>query len=186
MLGRCGVRGAPLLRGEVSVHGGRSREGRIPTPFHSHRIAHRGACGKTRVAPQNRRPRPEPREMGVEKCVCCCRRTTRAALRTALTPQTRTGANRRGRHDPHRRRDGGRDAAARRGQPRMAAALRVNHAGSSSQEKVPAVGPHRQPGTLEGTGLPDGVPRRQPDVVLTGEQRHRLARSFWEEFPDRS
>ena len=34
-----------------------------------------GACGKTRVVPQNRRPRPEPADMGVATCVCCCRRT---------------------------------------------------------------------------------------------------------------
>src|SRR6059058_447947 len=44
----------------------------VPTPFHSQHIAHRGACGKTRVLPQNRRPRPECTEMGVAKCVCCC------------------------------------------------------------------------------------------------------------------
>jgi hypothetical protein len=44
----------------------------------------------------------------------------------------------RGRHDPHRRGDGGRDAAARRDQPRAAASVRVNHAGSSSQGKCPA------------------------------------------------
>src|SRR5436190_1138585 len=36
--------------------------------FHFQRIAHRGACGKTRIVPQNRQPRPEPAEMGVAKC----------------------------------------------------------------------------------------------------------------------
>ncbi len=53
-------------------------ERRVPTPFHSQHRAHRGACGKTRVVPQNHRPRPEPTEMGVAKCVCCCRRMGRA------------------------------------------------------------------------------------------------------------
>ena len=37
-----------------------------------------GACGKPRVVPHNRRLRPEPTEMGVAKCVCCCRRMGRA------------------------------------------------------------------------------------------------------------
>jgi hypothetical protein len=46
----------------------------VPTPFHYQLIAHREGCGKTRVVPQNPRPRPEPAEMGVAKCVCCCRR----------------------------------------------------------------------------------------------------------------
>src|SRR3712207_561665 len=31
------------------------------TPFHFQRIAHRGACGKTRVVPHNRRPRQDLR-----------------------------------------------------------------------------------------------------------------------------
>ena len=47
---------------------------RVPTPSHSQHIAHRGACGKTRVVPQNRWSRPELTEMGVAKYVCCCRR----------------------------------------------------------------------------------------------------------------
>ncbi|WP_251744723.1 hypothetical protein [Frankia sp. AiPs1] len=33
--------------------------GKAPTLFHFQPIAHWGACGKTRVVPQNRRPRPE-------------------------------------------------------------------------------------------------------------------------------
>ncbi len=40
--------------------------------------------------------------------------------------------------------------------------------------KVPGAGLHRQLGMLEETGIPGGVPRRQPDVVLTGEQQHRF------------
>ncbi len=55
-------------------------------------------------------------------------------------PRDPRTSGRHGRHDPHRRRDGGRDAAARRGQPRKAASVRVNHAGSSSQGKRPAPG----------------------------------------------
>ena len=38
------------------------------SPLPSQRIAHRGACGKTRVAPQNRRPRPEIRLPKAESC----------------------------------------------------------------------------------------------------------------------
>ncbi len=58
-----------------------------------------------------------------------------AALKTALTPADPRTSDRRGRQDPHRRSDGGRDAAARRGQPGEAASVRVNHAGSWSQDQ---------------------------------------------------
>jgi hypothetical protein len=44
-------------------------KGRVDTPLHFQYIAHRGACGKTRVVPQNGRPRPESTEMGVVECV---------------------------------------------------------------------------------------------------------------------
>ena len=65
--------------------------------------------------------KPEPTEMGAVKCVCCCRRMGRAgtsnrwryprwwtshtesllaALKTALTPETRA-SDRRGQRDPH-------------------------------------------------------------------------------------
>ena len=43
---------------------GRSRESRVHTSLHFQSIAHLGACGKTRVMPQNRRPGPEPAENG--------------------------------------------------------------------------------------------------------------------------
>src|SRR3954454_15413731 len=36
-------------------------------PIPLQHIAHRGACGKTRVVPQNRRPKPESTEMRVAK-----------------------------------------------------------------------------------------------------------------------
>jgi hypothetical protein len=113
----------------LAVHSGRSMERGVPTPFHSQRIAHRGACGKTRVVPQNRRPRPEPTDMGVTKCACRCRRTGRAGTsnrwgtRREVASTRRGGAGMcsaglrgvagRGRRDPHRRGDGGRNAAAR-------------------------------------------------------------------------
>jgi hypothetical protein len=54
----------------------------------------------------------------------------------------RRTSDRRGRHDPHRRGDGRRDAAARRGQPGKAAGVRVNHTGSSSHQ-VRHAGPRR-------------------------------------------
>jgi hypothetical protein len=46
----------------------------VLTPFHSHYITHRGTCGKTRLVPQNcrpkiPRPRLEPVENGGTKCV---------------------------------------------------------------------------------------------------------------------
>jgi NAD(P)-dependent dehydrogenase (short-subunit alcohol dehydrogenase family) len=40
-----------LTRRWLSVHSGRSRERRAPTPLHSQHIAHQGTCGKTRVVP---------------------------------------------------------------------------------------------------------------------------------------
>src|ERR671933_1580308 len=46
------------------VHSGEQGEGRVPTPLHPQYIAHRGACGKTRVVPYNHRHRPEPTEVG--------------------------------------------------------------------------------------------------------------------------
>jgi hypothetical protein len=57
--------GAPPLREEVVRPQRTTRGKENATPLHSQRIAHRGACGKTRFVPQNRRPRPEPAEMGV-------------------------------------------------------------------------------------------------------------------------
>jgi hypothetical protein len=56
-----------------------------------------------------------------------------AALSTALTGDTRCTRDRHGQHDPHRRRNGDRDAAARRDQPGKTARLRMSHTGSSSQ-----------------------------------------------------
>ena len=41
------------------------------TPLHFQHIAHRGACGKTRVVPHNHWPGPKRTETGVAKCVCC-------------------------------------------------------------------------------------------------------------------
>src|SRR5262249_20228193 len=69
----CGttVRGAPLLRAEAVRPQADDKGKKSITPSHFKYIAHRGTCGKTRVVPQNRRPRPEPTEMGVAKCVCC-------------------------------------------------------------------------------------------------------------------
>ena len=54
------VRGAPPLRKKVVSSQGRQRQRQGDlTPCHFQRIAHRGACGKTRVGPQNRRPEQE-------------------------------------------------------------------------------------------------------------------------------
>ena len=39
---------------------------------------------------------------------------------------------------------------------------------------MPGAGLHRQLGVVEQTGILGGIPRRRPDVLLTGEQ-HRLA-----------
>ena len=65
------VRSAPPLREEV-VRPQRTMPGKeVPTPFHFHFTAHKGACGNPWVVPHNRRPKPEPTEMEVMKCVCC-------------------------------------------------------------------------------------------------------------------
>ena len=69
-------------------------------------------------------------------------RSLSAALRTALIPETRARA---AAVAGTIRTDGGRDAAARRDQPRKAASVRVNHAGSSSQGKCPAPGTPGKP-----------------------------------------
>jgi NAD(P)-dependent dehydrogenase (short-subunit alcohol dehydrogenase family) len=68
------LRGVDLSGKTALVTGANSGIGyEAPTPLHSQPIAHWGACGKTRVVPQNGRPRPEPAEMGAAERVCCCR-----------------------------------------------------------------------------------------------------------------
>lgn len=57
------------LREGWSVHSRREWEWST-APFHSQHIAHRRACGKARVVPENPRPCPG---VGVAKCVCCRR-----------------------------------------------------------------------------------------------------------------
>src|SRR5215217_6720586 len=61
-------------------------EWKEPAPFPLQRIADRGPCGKTRVGPQNHRPRPEIHGNRSPKCVCCCRRP---GLRGDLEPVLR-------------------------------------------------------------------------------------------------
>jgi hypothetical protein len=48
----------------LSVHSGQAK-GDNPPSCHFQCIAHRGACGKARDVPHNRRPKPEPTERGV-------------------------------------------------------------------------------------------------------------------------
>jgi vancomycin aglycone glucosyltransferase len=48
-----------LIVREEGVRPQWTKEGKDSRPFPLQRIAHWGACGKTRVVPQNRRPRPE-------------------------------------------------------------------------------------------------------------------------------
>jgi hypothetical protein len=53
----------------VPLNGKRQRQGEL-SPCHSQRIARWGACRKTRVVAQNRRPMPQPAEMGARRaCV---------------------------------------------------------------------------------------------------------------------
>ncbi|MFE7399019.1 hypothetical protein [Streptomyces sp. NPDC057557] len=53
----------------VPADGKRKWQGDL-SPCRSQLIAHWGACGKTRVVAQNRRPRPQPAEMGARRaCV---------------------------------------------------------------------------------------------------------------------
>ena len=73
---------APLIAGPIDRSGG-GLEGRRTDKAeyllpHFQLIAHLGACGKTRVMPQNGWPKPELTESGVAKCVSCWRRMSRA------------------------------------------------------------------------------------------------------------
>jgi hypothetical protein len=52
-------------RAALMIAQGRPAEGL--NPFHFQHIPHLGACGKTRVVAQNRRPEPEAAEMGATK-----------------------------------------------------------------------------------------------------------------------
>src|SRR4249920_3866607 len=79
----------PSLR-ELVIRPQRNR-GRESSPFHSQHITHGGTCGKTRVVPQNRRPRLKPTEIGIAKYVCCCRPTAVAGTIRA-TGSTAGGA----------------------------------------------------------------------------------------------
>jgi hypothetical protein len=68
----------------------------VPTPLHFQSIAHWGACGKTRVMPQNGWPGPEPTETGSRSaCVVVdvwAARGRRAAGRTrGVVAATRRG-----------------------------------------------------------------------------------------------
>jgi hypothetical protein len=68
---RTAVRGAPPLREKLVRSSGRQkqRQGGF-SPCHSQCIARWGACGKTRVVAQNRRPRLQPAELGARRaCV---------------------------------------------------------------------------------------------------------------------
>jgi len=53
----------------LSVHSRRqkAKARRLRAPCHSQCIAHRGACGKTRVVLHNLRPKPEPAETGIHE-----------------------------------------------------------------------------------------------------------------------
>ena len=68
--------------GASTISAAASKDGRADKGEHSlphfQLIAHLGACGKTRVMPQNRWPKPELTESGVAKCVSCWRRISRA------------------------------------------------------------------------------------------------------------
>jgi len=54
----------------VGSHGRQRQRQGDPTPCHFQRIAHRGACGKGRVGPQNRRPDQERTKVRLRMRVC--------------------------------------------------------------------------------------------------------------------
>ncbi len=64
-----------FAKGPVRARAG-AKKRRVLAPLRFQSIPHRGACGKTRVVPQNGRPRARTRGNGVAKCVCRCRRTS--------------------------------------------------------------------------------------------------------------
>ncbi len=100
-----------------------------------------------------------------------------AALRTTLTPETRARATAMTARSAPTGRRWPRSCCSTRSAEKSRQYPREPH-GIVEPGKVPGAGLHRQLGMLEETGILGGVPRRQPDVVLTGEQQHRLPRSF--------
>ena len=93
---------APLIAGRIDDPAAASKDGRTDKAEyllpHFQLIAHLGACGKTRVMPQNCWPKPELTESGVAKCVSCWRRMSRAersnrypAMRWWLPEEARQG-----------------------------------------------------------------------------------------------
>ena len=102
-------------------------KGRETTPCHSQRIAHQGACGKTRVVAQNRRPRTTTGGNGSTTCVCC--RRMGEAVTSNQWRDRQCGRKRSGRHG--RRWHGGtRRPTGRSGRPtrQRAGSQRRGHA----------------------------------------------------------
>jgi vancomycin aglycone glucosyltransferase len=104
-------------------------------------VVHHGGAGTTTTAARAGAPQvvvPQVADLGIGAAhdgPTPDHRVPVSRAQDGPDPRDPRTSDRRGRHDPHRRGDGGRDAAARRGQPRKAASVRVNHAGSSSQGK---------------------------------------------------
>jgi hypothetical protein len=82
---RSAVRGASPLREELvrPQRTSKSKGKESTIPCQSQHIAHRGPCGKTRVVPQNLRPKPEPADQGFAKYVCPGRHMGLAGRQTA-------------------------------------------------------------------------------------------------------
>jgi hypothetical protein len=85
--GGTAIRGAPQL-GEEAVRPKRTiEESGMHTPLHFQHIAHRGACGKTRVVPHNHWPGPNVRRRGSRSA--CAVSDARVARRCRTAGGTR-------------------------------------------------------------------------------------------------
>lgn len=165
-------------------------------PFHFQNIAQWGPCGKTRVVPQNRPPRPEFCRNGTHKMralLSTCEprgaveplvghavwlrglgaevrvRADQIRVRARGGPDRRnprTG-DRHGRHDPHRRGSGGHGLAARPGSPGKAARDRRARTGNAR------LGEPRRPEPAAATGSTSGGAPSWPPG-LGADTRHAM------------
>jgi hypothetical protein len=155
--------------------------GRPPVRSLVHGATHHGGAGTTTTAPGPAggpallgRPSSRPGHRHGTRRPDSDHRAPAAALKTALTPETRarttTVAD-----DPHRRGDGGRDATARRGQPRKPPAFRVKHAESSYSVAFRGGSPrptHRRPTARASKIVLLGVPESRRGSRPRGRSSH--------------
>ena len=125
------------------------RERGVPTPFHSQRIAHRGACGKALVVLQNRWPKPEPAEIGDSRSAC-------AVVDFWVVRWRRTAGRGAAAAAGTRRRGAGAPDGLRRRRPQIGAA-------------------DMNPLTTSAFGLPDRLSPKADPTLIADDERHFAA-----------